>query len=55
MACIRPGIASFGVFPPEKTLRRDIGGVWMACFVAVVPESVAVVVCRSNASGRVDT
>ena len=29
---------------------------WMACFVvAVVPDSVAVVVCRSSASGRVGT
>ena len=25
----------------------------MACFVVVVPDSVAVVVCRSSASGRV--
>ena len=33
-----------------------MGGVWMACLVdAVVPDYVAVVVCRSSASGRVGT
>ena len=44
-------------FSPERTLwRNNIGGVLMACFVvAVVPDSVAVVVCRSSASGRVGT
>ena len=39
---------------PDKTIWRSIGGV--ACFVvAVVPVSVAVVVCRSTGSGRVGT
>ena len=45
-------IASYalGVFFSEKTLWR------MACFVvAVVPDSIAVVVCRPSASGRVGT
>ena len=41
---------AFGVFFPEKTLWR------MACsVVAVVPDSVAVIVYRSSASGRVGT
>ena len=41
---------AFGVFFPEKTVWR------MACFVvAVVPDSVAVTVCRSSASSRVGT
>ena len=41
-------------FPPVKTLpkMRSIGGV---LFVAVVPDSVAVIVCKSSASGRVGT
>ena len=39
-------------FPPDKTLWRNIGGVLV---VAVVPDSVAVVVCRSSASGCVGT
>ena len=44
-------------FPREDALEKYIiGGVWMACFVvAVVPDSVAVVVCRSSASGRIGT
>ena len=56
--CIRPGIALFGVFFSPRRLFgwRNIRGVWMACFyVAVVPDSVAVVVCRSSASGRFGT
>ena len=56
VVCTRPGIELLGVFSPEKTLWRSVGGVWMACFViAVVPDSVAVVVCRSSAIGRVGT
>ena len=52
---IRPGIAFFGVFfPREDSLEKYMGGAWMACLVvAVVPDSVAVVVRRSSASGRV--
>ena len=54
VACIRPRIALFGVFfPREDYLEKCM---WMACFVvAAVPDSVAVVVCRSSASGRADT
>ena len=53
MTCIRSGIASFfGVFSP----RRLFGEIQAVCFVvAVVSDSVAVVVCRSSASGRVGT
>ena len=41
-------------FPEKKTLWINIGGVWMAGFVvAVVPDSVAVVVCRSSAKAVV--
>ena len=54
VACIRPRIALFGVFFRREDSLEN--WVWMACFVvAVVPDSVAVVVCRSKASGRVDT
>ena len=54
VACIRPHIALFGVFFPRKDPLEK--RVWMACFVvAVVLDSVAVVVCRSSASGRVGT
>ena len=57
VACTRPGIALFSVFfPQEDSLEKYIGGVWMASFVvAVVPDSVAVAVGRSSASGRVGT
>ena len=52
VACIRPRIALFGVFSPREDSMEKCA--WMACFVvAVVPASVAVVVCLSSASGRV--
>ena len=45
---------TFGVFFAEKTFWCNIRGA--VCFVvAVVPDSVAVVICRSSASGRVGT
>ena len=54
VACTRPGIALLFVFSSgEDSLEKCV---WMACFVvAVVPDSVAVVVCRSRPSGRVGT
>ena len=54
VACIRPRIALFGVFfPREDPLEKCV---WMACFVvALVPDSVAVVVCRSSANSRIGT
>ena len=57
VACIRPGFALFGVFSPrEDSLEKYRRCVDVACFVvAVVHASVAVVVCRSSASGRVGT
>ena len=43
-----------GVFSPDMICWRSVCGVWMACFVvAMAPDSVAVVVRRSSASGRV--
>ena len=54
VACIRPSISSFGVFlPREDSLEKSVR---TACFVAaVVPDSVAAVVCGSRASGSVGT
>ena len=54
VACIRPRIALFGdFFPRENSLEKCVG---ISCIVvAVVPDSVAVVVCRPSASGRVGT
>ena len=52
VACIRPVShrTRLMFFPPEKILWT------MACFVvAVVPDSVNVIVCRPSASGRVGT
>ena len=45
---------AFFFFFPEKIFWRNIRGA-VSFIVAVVPESVAVVICRSSASGRVGT
>ena len=54
VACIRPSIALCGVFSPvEDSLEK-----YRRCallLLCMVPDSVAVVVCRSSASGRVGT
>ena len=48
MACVRPGIASFGgSFPREDSLEKYRRCGRRAFFVvAVVPDSIAVAVCR---------
>ena len=54
VACICRRIAFVGVCFPRKDSLEEC--VWMAFFlVAMIPDSVAEVVCRSSESGRVAT